>query len=106
MWWTSAEQPLRLEAYYCTNGIATMIGGLLGYAIGHITTGSLERWMYVFIIYRKILDRKRKICRCGACGCQQTRSQEHPFQEVSIGTDVAGSKDMDLVYYGCRCSGA
>jgi MFS family permease len=27
MWYTSKEQPLRLEAYYCTNGIATMFGG-------------------------------------------------------------------------------
>jgi len=50
MWYTSAEQPLRLEAYYCTNGIATMFGGLIGYAVGHITTG-LPRWMYVFIIF-------------------------------------------------------
>jgi len=54
MWWTAAEQPLRLEAYYCTNGIATMIGGLLGYAIGHITTGALDRWMYVFIIFGSV----------------------------------------------------
>ena len=27
IWYTAAEQPLRLEAYYCTNGIATMFGG-------------------------------------------------------------------------------
>lgn len=54
MWWTAAEQPLRLEAYYCTNGIATMVGGLLGYAIGHITTGELARWMYVFLIFGSI----------------------------------------------------
>jgi MFS family permease len=27
MWYTSEEQPLRLEAWYCTNGIATMFGG-------------------------------------------------------------------------------
>lgn len=54
MWYTSAEQPLRLEAWYCTNGIATMVGGLLGYAIGHITSGSLERWMYVFIIFGSV----------------------------------------------------
>ena len=27
MWYTAKEQPLRLEAYYCTNGIATMFGG-------------------------------------------------------------------------------
>lgn len=50
MWYSSAEQPLRLEAYYCTNGIATMFGGLIGYAVGHITTG-LPRWMYVFLIF-------------------------------------------------------
>ncbi|KAK7535606.1 major facilitator superfamily domain-containing protein [Phyllosticta paracitricarpa] len=51
LWYTSAEQPLRLEAYYCTNGLATMVGGLIGYAIGHITTGTLARWQYVFIIF-------------------------------------------------------
>ncbi|KAF2495246.1 MFS general substrate transporter [Lophium mytilinum] len=50
MWYTSAEQPLRLETYYCTNGIATMFGGLIGYAVGHIKTG-IARWMYVFIIF-------------------------------------------------------
>lgn len=50
MWYTAAEQPLRLEIYYCTNGIATMFGGLIGYAVGHITTG-LPKWMYVFLIF-------------------------------------------------------
>ncbi|KAL4889366.1 major facilitator superfamily domain-containing protein [Aspergillus ambiguus] len=50
MWYTTNEQPLRLEAYYCTSGLATMFGGLIGYAIGHIETG-LPRWMYVFLIF-------------------------------------------------------
>ncbi|KAJ4395704.1 hypothetical protein N0V91_010673 [Didymella pomorum] len=50
MWYTSAEQPFRLGAYYCTNGIATMFGGLIGYAVGHIKSG-LPRWMYVFLIF-------------------------------------------------------
>ncbi|KAJ5988165.1 MFS general substrate transporter [Penicillium waksmanii] len=50
MWYTAEEQPLRLEAYYCTNGIATMFGGLIGYAVGHITAG-LPKWMYVFLIF-------------------------------------------------------
>lgn len=27
IWYTAAEQPLRLESYYCTNGVATMFGG-------------------------------------------------------------------------------
>jgi MFS family permease len=53
IWYTNKEQPLRLEAYYCTNGIATMFGGLMGYAVGHINSG-LERWQYVFIIFGSI----------------------------------------------------
>ena len=27
IWYTAAEQPLRLSSYYCTNGLATMFGG-------------------------------------------------------------------------------
>ncbi|TRX88946.1 hypothetical protein FHL15_010174 [Xylaria flabelliformis] len=50
IWYKNDEQPLRLEAYYCTNGLATMFGGLIGYAVGHITTG-LPRWQYVFLIF-------------------------------------------------------
>jgi MFS family permease len=50
MWYRSSEQPLRLEAYYCTNGIATMFGGLIGYAVGNIKHG-LPQWMYVFLIF-------------------------------------------------------
>lgn len=50
IWYRTEEQPLRLESYYCTNGIATMFGGLIGYAVGNITTG-LPQWMYVFLIF-------------------------------------------------------
>ncbi|KAJ8126104.1 hypothetical protein O1611_g7533 [Lasiodiplodia mahajangana] len=50
IWYKTDEQPLRLEAYYCTNGLATMFGGLIGYAVGHITTG-LPKWTYVFFIF-------------------------------------------------------
>ena len=50
MWYRASEQPLRLESYYCTNGIATMFGGLIGYAVGNITSG-LPQWMYVFLIF-------------------------------------------------------
>lgn len=50
MWYRSSEQPLRLESYYCTNGIATMFGGLIGYGVGNITSG-LPQWMYVFLIF-------------------------------------------------------
>jgi MFS family permease len=50
MWYTVREQPLRLEAYYSTIGIATMFSGLIGYAVGHINTG-LYKWQYIFLIF-------------------------------------------------------
>ena len=50
MWYKASEQPLRLESYYCTNGIATMFGGLIGYGVGNITSG-LPQWKYVFLIF-------------------------------------------------------
>ncbi|KAI9642556.1 hypothetical protein NHQ30_009361 [Ciborinia camelliae] len=52
-WYTRDEQPLRLEAYYSTIGIATMFSGLIGYAVGHINTG-LAKWMYIFLIFGSI----------------------------------------------------
>jgi MFS transporter, ACS family, DAL5 transporter family protein len=53
MWYTVGDQPLRLEAYYSTIGIATMFSGLIGYAIGHIRAG-LSKWMYIYIIFGSI----------------------------------------------------
>ena len=53
MWYTTSEQPLRIEAYYATIGISTMFSGLIGYAVGHITTG-LPRWEYIFLIFGAI----------------------------------------------------
>ena len=34
IWYTAAEQPLRLESYYCTNGVATMFGGFVYCSLG------------------------------------------------------------------------
>lgn len=52
MWYRAPEQPLRLVTYYSMNGVAGVFGGLLGYAIGHITSGALlGQWMYIFLIF-------------------------------------------------------
>ncbi|KAI1348664.1 MFS general substrate transporter [Xylaria sp. FL0043] len=50
MWYRANEQPMRMVSYYCMNGVAGIFGGLLGYAVGHITTG-LPQWQYIFLIF-------------------------------------------------------
>ncbi|KAF2196745.1 MFS allantoate transporter [Delitschia confertaspora ATCC 74209] len=58
MWYTRREQPVRIGLWYTANGFGIALGGLLGYAIGHIR-GSLPSWKYEFIIIG---------CLCSAWG--------------------------------------
>lgn len=45
MFYTREEQPSRIAAWYCFNGIGVAGGGLIGYGIGHIK-GALPSWKY------------------------------------------------------------
>jgi MFS family permease len=49
MWYTRKEQPIKIGIWYTANGFGIALGGLLGYAIGHIH-GALASWRYEFII--------------------------------------------------------
>jgi MFS family permease len=49
IWFTRAQQPRRIGYWYCANGFGIALGGLLGYAIGHIG-GALPSWKYEFLI--------------------------------------------------------
>jgi len=49
MWYTRAQQPVRMGIWYTANGLGIAGGGLLGYGIGHIK-GSLPSWKYEFLI--------------------------------------------------------
>lgn len=49
MFYTRAEQPSRISAWYVWNGVGVAGGGLIGYGIGHIK-GSIASWRYEFII--------------------------------------------------------
>ncbi|KAH6604261.1 major facilitator superfamily transporter [Trichoderma cornu-damae] len=49
MYYTRAEQPSRISAWYAFNGIGVAGGGLIGYGIGQIK-GMLPSWRYEFVI--------------------------------------------------------
>ncbi|RSH89938.1 hypothetical protein EHS25_001924 [Saitozyma podzolica] len=49
MYYTRSEQPSRISAWYCFNGLGVAGGGLIGYGIGHVK-GALASWRYEFII--------------------------------------------------------
>ncbi|KAJ5116943.1 Major facilitator superfamily domain general substrate transporter [Penicillium angulare] len=50
-WYRREEQPLRTAFWY--NTLAGVFGGILSYAIGHIS-GSLATWKYIFLIYGSV----------------------------------------------------
>ena len=43
-WYRRAEQPLRIAAWYGTNGLATVIASLLSYGFGKIHSPHLAPW--------------------------------------------------------------
>jgi sugar phosphate permease len=43
-WYRRAEQPLRIAAWYGTNGIATIVAAALSYGLAHIKSDLLESW--------------------------------------------------------------
>ena len=48
-WYRRAEQPLRVAAWYSTNGIATIVASALSYGLGHIPSATLESWQIIFL---------------------------------------------------------
>ncbi|CAH0053542.1 unnamed protein product [Clonostachys solani] len=49
MFYKKSEQGLRCSAWYFMVGIAAIVGGLLGYGVGHIHT-AVKQWQFVFLI--------------------------------------------------------
>ena len=49
-WWMRREQPLRNNLWYSANGIALILGSLIAFGLGHVTTGPLFRYQYIFLV--------------------------------------------------------
>lgn len=43
-WYLRAEQPVRIAAWYSTNGLATIVAAGLSYGLAHINSAVLESW--------------------------------------------------------------
>jgi MFS family permease len=48
-WYRRAEQPIRVAAWYGTNGLATIAAAALSYGLGHIRSESLHSWQIIFL---------------------------------------------------------
>lgn len=48
-WYRRSEQPIRVAAWYGTNGAATMIAAALSYGLGHIKSDALYEWQIIFL---------------------------------------------------------
>ncbi|KAK1145071.1 hypothetical protein N8T08_004500 [Aspergillus melleus] len=49
-WYRRAEQPLRVAAWYSTNGLATILAAILSYGLGHVQSGPLNEWQLLFLV--------------------------------------------------------
>jgi MFS family permease len=49
-WYRRQEQPFRVACWYGTNGIATIIGSLMSWGLGHVHSKSIASWQLIFIL--------------------------------------------------------
>ena len=49
-YYTQEEQALRQAWWFSGTSWFTIIGGALNYGFGQITSGSLTRWQYIYIL--------------------------------------------------------
>lgn len=50
MFYTRSEQPLRMCVFLAFNGMATMVGALLGYGLGHAHSPNIKTWQLIFLV--------------------------------------------------------
>jgi MFS family permease len=50
MFYARAEQPLRMCVFLAFNGVATMVGALLGYGLGHAHSPAIKTWQLIFLV--------------------------------------------------------
>ena len=43
-WYRRAEQPIRIAAWYSTNGLATIVAAAISYGLGHINSSVFRPW--------------------------------------------------------------
>ncbi|PYH89484.1 putative MFS transporter [Aspergillus ellipticus CBS 707.79] len=48
-WYRRAEQPIRVAAWYGTNGVATIIAAILSFGLGHIKSSVMKEWQIIFL---------------------------------------------------------
>ncbi|KAK0723585.1 major facilitator superfamily domain-containing protein [Lasiosphaeria miniovina] len=48
-WYRRSEQPVRVAAWYGTNGLATIVAALLSYGLGSIKSPILAPWQIIFL---------------------------------------------------------
>ncbi|KAK6197491.1 allantoate permease [Scheffersomyces amazonensis] len=48
--YTVKDQPIRMCIFLSFNGVATMLGALLGFGLGHVTSAKLESWKLIFLV--------------------------------------------------------
>ncbi|KAK2802195.1 hypothetical protein FQN51_004877 [Onygenales sp. PD_10] len=48
-WYRRAEQPIRVAAWYGTNGLATIVASAISYGLGHIPSDKLQSWQIIFL---------------------------------------------------------
>ncbi|KAK8845364.1 hypothetical protein IAR55_006077 [Kwoniella newhampshirensis] len=49
-WYRRSEQPVRVAAWYSTNGLATIFAALISFGLGHVQSEHIKPWQLIFMV--------------------------------------------------------
>ncbi|PVH14739.1 uncharacterized protein CXQ87_005015 [Candidozyma duobushaemuli] len=50
MFYSRQDQPFRMCTFLSFNGVATILGGLLGFGLGHVNSAAVASWKLIFMV--------------------------------------------------------
>ncbi|OJD31382.1 mfs allantoate transporter [Diplodia corticola] len=124
MFYTRSEQPLRMCLFLAFNGMATMVGALLGYGLGHATDHSLKAWQLIFLVIgalnfawgvvflwlmpdapsaARFLTHKERVVAVHRIAENMMGVKNTRFLPRQAAAALADAKVWCLVFIGCAC---
>ncbi|WVO14904.1 hypothetical protein L204_102543 [Cryptococcus depauperatus] len=76
-WYRRSEQPIRVAAWYSTNGLATIVASILSFGLSHVNSPHIKTWQLIFIV-------------CGVITCMTA-----PVIYFFIDSDISSARFLD-----------
>ncbi|CCG23203.1 hypothetical protein CORT_0D03620 [Candida orthopsilosis Co 90-125] len=100
---TLKQQPIRMSVFMSFNGVATMLGALLAFGLGHVDNAKINQWQLIFLVIG-LINLVWSICFLWLCpdspqGAKFLTEEEKAILIKHIASNNQGVKDQKFEKY-------